>query len=176
MLFKQSLLIVAAFLMAVAHSLPGGNNNITWYGDQTPAERSFDSTTVDLSRRQCGSGNLTCSDKYVYTAYQSDCAGLQSVLSGQPYNGTVRRTSNSVCYLAGGQASRRCCISATRRVPNVVDEDWLNFVMILNNQCGGPPGQVAGLISYTTFKSECNTVCLSNHYNKCMWLFLGEWK
>ena len=190
MLCQQTLFIVAAFLTTVVHSLPSPppdmglkvirqyeaeGGNITWYGDQTPAKRSFD--TVDLNRRQCGSGNLTCSDKQIYTAYQSDCAGLQSVLSGQPSNGTVERVIGSVCYLAGGQDSRQCCISVTIPIPNVVDGDYLNFVITLNNQCGGAKsGKVAGIISYTKIKYDCNNVCLSSHYNECTWLLIGQWK
>ncbi|KAN0070988.1 hypothetical protein V8E54_011153 [Elaphomyces granulatus] len=96
MLCQQTFFIVAAFLTLSVHSLPSPpldmglkvirqyeaeGGNITRYKDQSPAKRSFD--TVDLSRPQCGSGNLTCSSQNTFAAYQSDCAGLLSVLSGQ---------------------------------------------------------------------------------------------
>jgi hypothetical protein len=183
-------LIVAAFLITVVHSLPSPplnmglkvirqyeaeGGNITWYKDQAPAKRSFD--TVDLNRRQCGSSNLTCSDQDIYTAYQSDCAGLLSVLSGQPSNcnGTVERVIDSICYLAGGQDLRKCCIGVTTPISNVVDGDYLNFAITLYNQCARS-GKVAGIISYTTIKSECNNVCLTSDYNDCTWLASPHWK
>jgi hypothetical protein len=177
MLCQQTLFILAAFLTTVIHSLPSPppeaeGGNITWYGDQTPAKRSF-----DLNRRQCGRlSTVTCSSRNIYLAYQSDCAGLQSVLSGQPYNGTVTRDIRSVCYLAGGQGSRQCCVSITIPILDVVDADFLNSVIALNNQCWDGKFGVAGIISHTTIRSGCNNVCLSNHWNKCQWLYLPEWK
>ncbi|KAN0070989.1 hypothetical protein V8E54_011154 [Elaphomyces granulatus] len=187
MLFQQTLFIVAAFLTTVVHSLPSSppdmglkvirqyeaeGGNITWYGDQTPAKRSFD--TVDLNRRDCSSGNLTCSDKQIYTANQWDCDGLQSFLAGQPSNGIIiRDVFNSVCYVAGGQIPSQCCISATIPISNVTtDADYLNFVVTLNNQCrGAKSGKVAGIINSTKTKYDCNNVCLSNHPNDCT-----QWK
>lgn len=174
MLCQQTLFIVTAFLTAVVHSLPSppiqpyeaeGDHLTLYNGDQTPAKRSFD--TVDLNRRQqCDSpGTVTCSGASIYLAVQSDCAGLQSVLSGQqPYNlnGTVTRTEGSVCFLAGGQGSRQCCINLMIPVQNAVDADYLNSVITLNNQCRNGNG-VAGIITSTTVKSGCNNVCLSNH-------------
>jgi hypothetical protein len=190
MLCQQTLFIVAAFLTMAVHSLPSPppdmglkvirqyeveGGTITWYGDQTPAKRSFD--TIDLNRRQCGSGNLTCSDKQIYMAYQSDCAGLLSVLSGQPSNGTVDRVIKSVCYSAGGRYSRQCCISTTIPISNVVDGDYLNFATTLYNQCGdAKSGKVAGIIRSTKVKYDCNNVCLSSHYGQCTWGLIGEWK
>jgi hypothetical protein len=183
MLCQQTLFIVAAFLTTVVHSLPSsppdmGLKVIRQYeaegGNITPAKRSFN--TVDLNRQQCGSGNLTCSDKQMYTAYQSDCDGLQSFLLGQPSNGTVERDLGSVCYLASGQTSRQCCISVMTPIPNVVDGDYLNFVITLNNQCrGAESGKVAGIIAFMKIKDDCNTGCLSSNPNECLW-FLSRWK
>jgi hypothetical protein len=190
MFCQQTLFIVAALLTMVVHSLPSSppdmglkvirqyeaeGGNITWYKDQAPAKRSFD--TVDLNPRQCGSGNLTCSNRDMFAAHQSDCAGLLSVLSGQPTNGTVERDKNSVCYSDGGRYSARCCISVTNPISNVVDGDYLNSAITLYNQCGNAnSGRVAGFISYTTIKSECNSVCLIDEFDDCTLLILPHWK
>ena len=80
MLFKQSLLIVAAFSTAVAYSLPEGIN-ITWYGDLTPAERSFDST-VDLRVVVV----RTCSDKYVYISPLNTTTIYESNTNNESFN------------------------------------------------------------------------------------------
>src|SRR5882762_7569224 len=107
MLYQQTLFIVTAFLTAVVvHSLPSPppdkelkvirqyeaaeGGYLTWYGEQTPAKRSSN-TTVD----ECGPPAVTCSNNSVYLAYQSDCFGLHSVLLGQQSNGTVTRTELS---------------------------------------------------------------------------------
>ena len=177
MLCRQTLFSVATFLTMVVHSLPYmGLEVIRQYEAEGGNITSFD--TVDLNRRQCDQPKLTCSDNFMYTAYQSDCAGLQAVLSGQQGKGRVKRVSNSVCYIvAGSQDSpqTQCCISTTIPIPNVVDEEYLNFVITLRNQCGRTSGLVAGLISPITIKSECNNVCLSNHYDQCLWS-IGHWK
>jgi hypothetical protein len=73
----------------------------------------------------------------LFAAYQSDCDGLQSVLSGQQSNGTVDRDIRSVCYQAGGQDLRQCCVTVTIPISNAVDGDFLNYVIALNNQCRG---------------------------------------
>ncbi|KAN0070981.1 hypothetical protein V8E54_011146 [Elaphomyces granulatus] len=194
MLCQQTLFIIAAFLTTAVHSLPSPPpgmglkvirqyeaevDNITRYKDQAPAKRSFD--TVDINRPQCtGSGNPNCSSQdWTFAPYQSDCAGLLSVLSGQPTNGTVERDIYSVCYSAtgGGQYSRECCISSTKPISNVVDKDYLNFAITLYSQCGNAKtGQVAGFIGYTTINSECNIVCLIDDYNDCTLLILPHWK
>jgi hypothetical protein len=195
MLCQRTLFIVAAFLTMSVHSLPSPppdmglkvirqyeaeGGNITWYKDQAPAKRSFD--TVDLNRSQCSSGNPTCASQNIFAAYQSDCAGLLSVLSGQqPRNGTVKRDVNYVCYSASGRHSRQCCISMMQPISNVVDRDYLNFAITLYNQCGdAKSGRVAGVISYTTINSECNNVCLIGNlignYDDCTFLILPHWK
>ena len=180
MLCRQTLFIVAAFLTMVAHSLPYmGLEVIRRYEAEGGNITSFN--TVDLNHRQCDPPNqpkLTCSDNFMYTVYQLDCVGLQAVLSGQQRKGRVERVSNSVCYIVAGSQSSpqtKCCISTTMPIPNVVDEEYLNFVITLKNQCGGTSGLVAGLISYINTKSECNNVCLSNHYDECLWS-VGHWK
>ena len=192
---RLSLSLPAAFLTLSVHSLPSPpldmglkvirqyeaeGGNITRYKDQSPAKRSFD--TVDLSRPQCGSGNLTCSSQNTFAAYQSDCAGLLSVLSGQqPRNGTVKRDTNYVCYSTGNRYSPQCCISMMQPISNAVDGDYLNFAITLYNQCGdAKSGKVAGVISYTTINSECNNVCLIGNlvgdYDDCAFLILPHWK
>jgi hypothetical protein len=178
MLYQQTLFIVAAFLTMSVHSLPSPppdmglkvirqyeaeGGNITWYKDQ---KRSSD--IVDLNRRQCGEGNVTCSTQQKYMANQSDCDGLISVLKGRPTNGTVRRDMSSVCYF---KDSHQCCISVTTPIPNVVDEDYLPAAITLND-CWDANSKVAGVISYTAIKLECNTACLSNGYNDCTWMIL----
>jgi hypothetical protein len=186
MLCQQTLFIVAAFLTTAVHSSPSSppdmglkaaeGDNIAWYKDQAPTKRSFD--TVDLNRPQCGSGNPTCSSEdWTVAAYQSDCAGLLSVLSGQPINGTIERDINSVCYSVSGRYSSQCCISSMKPISNVVDQDYLNFAVTLYNQCGdAKSGRVAGFISYTTINSECNNVCLIGDYDDCILLILPHWK
>jgi hypothetical protein len=128
--------------------------------------------------RQCGTGNPTCSNQdWMFAAYQPDCAGLLSVLSGQPTNGTVERDKTSVCYSAGGRYSARCCISVMKPISNVVDRDYLNFATTLYNQCvDAKSSRVAGYMGFTTKESECNNVCLIGDFDDCIFLMLPHWK
>ena len=113
---------------------------------------------------------MTCANNGYYLAYQSDCVGLQLALSGQPYNGTVKRTERVVCYQVSGQSPHQCCIALANPIRNAVDAELLNYVITLNNQCWDGKFGVAGIITYS-----CNNVCLTNHdWDPCMW-FVASW-